>query len=157
VGQNPDPLSSVRCSNVVRSQHHPLRIVPDRGQVSENTSKPARSEDWGVLHEDESRSHLANDTKHFTPESAAFAVDACSASGATDVLAREAARNHVNTSAPYATVEGPHVIPDRERWERAVILAGEENACGVGVELDGADCPPSEQNAAEYSATSACE
>ena len=51
------------------AQHSPARIIPQRGQVSENSSKPARSEDWGVFHEDEARSHLANDARHVRPHS----------------------------------------------------------------------------------------
>ena len=53
VGKYPDSLSDVRSSNIVSSQHSPPSIEPERGQVSENTSQPSKSESWGVFHVDE--------------------------------------------------------------------------------------------------------
>jgi hypothetical protein len=47
-------LSAMRCADTARAKHVPLRIVPARGQVSENVSKPSRSERWNVFHEDDS-------------------------------------------------------------------------------------------------------
>jgi hypothetical protein len=43
---NPNALSSMRRAGVARAEHSPLRIEPQRGQVSENTSKPSTSERW---------------------------------------------------------------------------------------------------------------
>jgi hypothetical protein len=43
----------MRCADTARAEHVPLRIVPARGQVSENVSKSARSERWNVFQEDE--------------------------------------------------------------------------------------------------------
>jgi hypothetical protein len=103
------------------------------------------------------RSHLANDSGHFSPESASLAVDSCSLSGCADVLAGKPARNHVNTSAPRASVKGANVIPNRERRENAVILSGAQYARGVGVALDGAHATPAEEFAAEDASTSARE
>lgn len=69
VGQDPHSFSLMRRTGVACSQHSPSRIVPQRGQVAENASKSARSEHWGVLHEDEARSYFANDAGHLRPES----------------------------------------------------------------------------------------
>ena len=95
VGHNPDSIPSVRGANVVRSQHSPFRIIPHRGQVSENSSKPARSEHWGVFHEDESGSYFANDPGHVVPHSRPCAVDSGAFACCADVLAwlREPATN----------------------------------------------------------------
>jgi hypothetical protein len=147
----------MRRSGVDCSQHSPFRIVPQRGQVSENDAKPPRSEYWRVFHKHVAGSYFANDSGHLSPESATFSIDAPPSTGAADVLAREAARYHVNNSAPRLSVKGSHVIPNRERRENAVILSGDKYACGIGVDLDGADCPPSEEIASEYSSTSARE
>ncbi len=157
VGHDPHALPFVRRSGVASPEHSPPRIIPQRGQVSENASKPARSEHWGVLHEDEARSYFANDPRHLSPETGAGAVDAGALPCCADVLAREPARHHVNTASPRASVKGSHVIPDRERREAPVVLASHENACGVAVELDGADGAPSEQVTAEDASTSARE
>ena len=46
VCHNPDSLSDMWGAKVVCSQHAPLRIEPHRGQVSENSVKPPRSEYW---------------------------------------------------------------------------------------------------------------
>ena len=39
----------------------------------------------------------------------------------------------------------------------STILSGEQYACGVGLDFNGADCSPSEDLATEYSSTSARE
>jgi len=38
-GEDEDALASVGSARVGRSKHRPLRIVPERGQVSENVSE----------------------------------------------------------------------------------------------------------------------
>jgi hypothetical protein len=91
------------------------------------------------------------------PHTASLAFDPSTFSGSTDVLAREAARHHVNRSAPRRSVEGLNVIPDRERVKASVVLSGDQNIPCVGVPFDGADGSPPEKFAAEYSATRACE
>jgi len=101
--------------------------------------------------------YLTDNSRHFSPEAAPLAVDACAFPCCADVLAREAPRNHVNNSAPRQSVKGANVIPNREGREKAVILSGGKNACGVGLPLDGAHSSPPEQLAAEYSSTSARE
>jgi hypothetical protein len=102
-----------------------LRIVPHRGQVSENDSEPPRSESWGVFHEDVSGHHFANDAGELSPESGALAINSRSAAGEADVLAREAARYHVNNASPWSSVKGSHVIPNGERREMSGVLSVE--------------------------------
>jgi hypothetical protein len=45
----------------------PLRIIPERGQVSENVSKPPKKECCDVLHDDEAGSYLANKSGVIAP------------------------------------------------------------------------------------------
>ena len=92
-----------------------------------------------------------------SPHSAALSVDPCALSGRADVLAREAARYHVNNASPWPSVEGLNVIPDREGIEASVILSGDQNVPCVGVPFDGAHGSESAEESAEYAATSACE
>jgi hypothetical protein len=153
----PQPVSPMRRADIGSAQHSPSRVIPERGQVTEDSSESASNESWGVLHKDVARSNLANDASELGPEAGAFSVNASALSCDADVLTGKAARNHVNTSSPRSSVKGPNVIPNRERREKAVILSGDKYACGVGVEFDGADGSPSEQVAAENAATSACE
>jgi hypothetical protein len=144
-------------ADVGSSQHIPSRIKPERGQVPENGAESPRSESWAVFHEHIEGSNFSHDSGHFSPEAGAFAFDATALACGADVLAREASRHHINTSGPRFSVKGAHVIPYRESREQAVVLPGHENACGVGLKLDGADGSPSEQVAAENASTSACE
>jgi hypothetical protein len=157
VGQDPNPLPAVRGAEIVRSQHAPLRIEPQRGQVSKYSSKPTRSEHWAVFHEDEAGFHLTNDPGHFGPEPGALAVEPGALAGCADVLARESARHHVNTAPPWAAVKGSDVIPDRERRQDSIVLARNENIGSVLLSLDGADRSPAEQVSAKDASTSARE
>jgi hypothetical protein len=155
VGSNdPDPVALVRRSGMVRAQHSPPRIEPHLGQVSENSIEAPAGEEWRVLHEHVVRSYLANDSGHLAPESGLLAVESGAGSSAGDVLAREATRDEIHRSTPGSAAKSSNVVPDRERWEVAVPLPGEEDASAVRVDLNGADRPPSEEVPCEESATS---
>ena len=147
----------MRCANVDRPQHSPFRIIPHRGQVPENTSKPSRSEHWGVFHEDESWSNFANDPSHLSPHSGASAVDPGTLSGCGDVLAWESSRDDIHASSPWSPVEGLDIIPDREWSQDSVVLSLHEDGSRVGHPLDRTDCAPPEKVTAENSASSAAE
>src|SRR5690606_31005572 len=99
------------CAGMDSAEHAPARIIPQRGQVPENSSETPGNEHWTVFHEDVSRSYLVNDSGHLTPEARALAVDACSLSGGADVLTGKAARNDINAASPRSAVKGSHVIP----------------------------------------------
>ena len=96
VPHNPDAVPDVRCANGRSGNAVPLRIIPERGQVSENVSKSPSKQSCDVLHEDVARSHLANDPGELGPQSAALAADAGASSGNADVLAGESAADEVN-------------------------------------------------------------
>lgn len=147
----------MRGADIGSSQHSPPAAIPEAGQVSEESSESANKERWAVLHEDEAGSNLAHDTRELAPEAGAGAVEAGAASDLADVLAREAARHHVNTAAPRSSVKGANVIPNREGREKSVVLSGDKYACGVGVNLDSADDSPAEPVACEQAATNARE
>jgi hypothetical protein len=157
VGQNPDSLSLVWRTNVARAQHTPFRIIPQRGQVSENSSKPARSEHWGVFHEDVAGSYLANDSGHVVPHSAARSVDSCASSGCADVLAWEAPADDIDAPAPRFPVEGLHVVPDWEAGQASVPLSGEEALAGVLVPFDSTDGGMSKKHSAENTSSGSSE
>ena len=52
MGNNPHPITDLRGANVGSRYAVPLRIKPERGQVSENSSKPSTKERCHVLHDD---------------------------------------------------------------------------------------------------------
>jgi hypothetical protein len=157
VGHKPKPVSLVRRPNVGSSQHCPPAVIPERGQVSKDSSESPSTECWAVFHEDVSGSNLANDPRHVSPHPAAGSVDAGSLACNADVLARKTARYDVNNSSPRSAVKGLNVIPNRKGREKAVILSGGKYACGVGLPLDGADSAPSKQVSSENASTSARE
>jgi hypothetical protein len=157
VGKNPDSLPDVGSAGVGSRYNSPPTVVPQRGQVSENSSEPPRSECWAVFHERKSGSYLANDPRHFGPEAGSLAVQSVPVPGDADVLARKSARNHVNKPSPRSSVKRPNVIPNRERREKSVILSGGKNARSVWLPLNSADRAPSEEVASENASTSARE
>jgi hypothetical protein len=144
-------------SDATRTEHTPLRIEPHLGQVAENDSESTRSERWRVFHEDVLRSYFTNHAGHFFPEAGAFSCDSFTSSGATDVLARETSRNHVNNASPRSAVKSFDVTPNRERFEASIVLPLRKNGCGVGIKFNCAGGAPSQELASKYASTSACE
>jgi hypothetical protein len=94
----------VRCPEVSSGKARPLRVIPKRGQVAENSSDrrsvPAfalPAEEGGhVLHEDVAGSKLANDSGEVGPKTRAGSIDARPASGSGEVLAREPAADEID-------------------------------------------------------------
>jgi hypothetical protein len=103
------------------------------------------------------RQYLTDDSRHVLPHTASLAFDSGALSCGGDVLAGKAARNDINTSSPWVSVKGLNVIPDRERRQASVVLAGNQDACCVGVPFHSAHCSPSKEFPPKYSATSARE
>jgi hypothetical protein len=60
VGNDPDAISNVVGANGASRYAVPFRIIPERGQVSENDIHPSMKQVIDVFHDDEFRSYLAN-------------------------------------------------------------------------------------------------
>lgn len=144
----------MRSTGVIRSHNSPLRIVPQRGKVTEYSVKPPRSEHWRVLHEREPGLYLANDPGHFGPQSAPLSIEAVTLSGDADVLAGEPSADNVDVSAPWLAFEGPDVIPHGEGWEHSVPLSGKHDAPWKGSKLNSADGNVSKLDVCKDSTTS---
>jgi hypothetical protein len=156
VGHNPDPLSKVRRSDIGSTKHSPSRIKPHLGQVSENSSKSPRSENWRVFHEHESRSYFTNDAGHLNPQAASFSIKPVPVPCAANVLAGESSANDINPSAPRLAVESSHVVPDREDWQQSVALSGKQYPSWVLSKLNSADGAPSKQVPSQDAASCPC-
>jgi hypothetical protein len=78
----PTPFSKVGSTGIACGKHSPSRIIPQRGQVPENSVNPPNNEHWRVFHPDKGGLHLANDPGHLGPQSRAFTVKPVSVSGA---------------------------------------------------------------------------
>jgi hypothetical protein len=157
VGQDPDSFPAVRRSDIGSSQHCPSRVIPERGQITEDNSEPPSKESWTVLHEDVAGSNFANDPSHVGPHSTSLAGDSLSLSGDADVLARKASSHDVNKSAPRSSVKGLYVIPYREWRETAIVLSCHQDGLAVWFPLDGADASVSKHLSGKDASTSACE
>ncbi len=96
VGHNEHSSSHVWRTHGARGYARPLRIVPESGQVSEYASKPPRKESCDVLHEDELRSKLANDSRELAPQARSLASKPSTTTGKADVLALDPAGYEVD-------------------------------------------------------------
>jgi hypothetical protein len=107
VCNNPYPVPPVRRTNGGSRYAVPLRVIPDLGQVSENTVKAPSKQSCDVLHDGVSGSNLANKTGVFAPEPGAVAIDAGALSGVADVLAGKTSADNVN----WSSVDGARGLP----------------------------------------------
>jgi len=67
VGHDPEAVPLVRGANGGSWYAMPLRIIPERGQVSENVAKPSTKQRCDVLHDDVAGTKFANETGIFRP------------------------------------------------------------------------------------------
>lgn len=104
VGNNPDAFPMVGRPELGSSNASPLRIIPQLGQIPENSAKPsAWSFTWAskqvcdVLQDEELRLYLASKTGDFRPKAGPGSVRNASAlSCNADILAREASADDIN-------------------------------------------------------------
>jgi hypothetical protein len=105
----PESFTLMRSADIASSQHCPSTVIPERGQVTEDSSDSPKKDCWAVLHEDDARSNFANDARHVPPEARASTINSGAFAGNADVLTREAPRYHVNNSSPWSAVETGNV------------------------------------------------
>lgn len=96
VRHNPHPVPSVRGTNGASWYAMPFRIIPERGQGSENGIQPSRKQRSDVLQDDEAWSQFANKTGDLVEQAASCACQSCAKSCEADVLAGETAADNVN-------------------------------------------------------------
>jgi hypothetical protein len=68
VGQHPNPVAFVRGACVMRSQHSPPRMKPQRGKVTEDHGKSSPYKHRAVFHPNEARSYLTDNSRHLCPK-----------------------------------------------------------------------------------------
>jgi hypothetical protein len=106
VGNNPDAISTVGGTKDGSRYAFPDCIVPERGQVSENVSKPVTKQLCAVFHDDVSRSNFANQSRVFAPETRSSALDAFPLARRTDVLTWEPAADDINGKSISSKIVG---------------------------------------------------
>jgi hypothetical protein len=95
VGHNPNSVAKLSGTNVGSWYAMPFSIIPDRGQVSENSAKSPSKQSCDVFHLDDCGSKLANQSGVFTPKPAACAVKTRATTCETDILTWESSNNCV--------------------------------------------------------------
>ncbi len=87
VGHNPHSVPKLSGTSVGSWYAMPFSIIPDRGQASENTAKAPSKQSCDVLHDDDSRSNVANEAVVVEPQPASCAVKTFATACETNVLA----------------------------------------------------------------------
>jgi len=108
VGHHEEPRPFVWSANVRSSKIEPNRIIPRFGKLTEHGVEPARSERRDVLHDNDARSSLANDSCELEPQTASRTREARSRSSERHVLAGEATAEDVDSGRVGAN--GSHVV-----------------------------------------------
>jgi hypothetical protein len=96
VGQNEHPVPDMRGTNVGSRYAMPFCIIPDRGQVSENSAHPPNKQRCHVLQHHDSGPELLNHANGFKEQPGSFAVKSCPESGVGNILARKPAADNVD-------------------------------------------------------------
>lgn len=119
VGHNPDTVPAVMGTNGASWYAVPFRIVPERGQGSENVSKPSTKQSCDVFQDDVSGFQFANQTGDFVEQAAAFTGKPGPKSCEADVLTREAPADDIDGNSIGSKSfcgEGSHVVIAGDIW-----------------------------------------
>jgi len=138
----------MRGANIGRSEHTPLRIEPEVGQVPEYCVEPEPNMPMDILQEDEARSRIANDSGDVRPE-VPLVIRSPSLPCDAERLARVARRDEIHDSTPRATVEGGEVTVDRSGLELMIFHAPGEYGGGKRFPLHMTDGPVSGHDSLE--------
>jgi hypothetical protein len=125
----------MRRSDVIRSEHTPLRIEPEVGKVREHGVKSQGKVPWDVLEEDQRRRDLGDDSSDVRPEVPRVGF-AATVSGDAEWLAGITRRDEIHSAAPRFAVEGRQIVPDRRAIQGRVFHPGHEDGRGEGFPLD---------------------
>lgn len=112
----------------------PFRIIPDLGQVSENSSESPSKESRDVFHDDVSGSKFANESCVLGPKTRAGTFKSCPLPCQANVLAWKAAHKDIDR-LDLAGGEGGDVRVNRDSWPvsvedpGAVVVLLTEPAC----------------------------
>jgi hypothetical protein len=137
---DPDAISPVWRSDRPSTHHHRPCVVTERLQVSENPVSASSSQSRDILNEDPRRTTLANEPRHFLPETGACSSDPGTLPGGANVLAGESAGDEIDSIGKSVGCEGPDVI---EKSDVGPMLSEDFPTEGVDLALphDGKACP----------------
>lgn len=124
VGHKPNPVAQMWSTDSGSRYAMPLRIIPDLGQVSENSTEPstgvfagASKKTSDVLHKEEVGSYFVSKADDLTPETGPRTFNSGPPASDGKVLAREASGNDINPdpiSGKSPCGEGSNVVVARD-------------------------------------------
>jgi hypothetical protein len=109
-GNNPHAVPPVRRTNGRSWNNVPFRVIPERGQRPENDVHSSSKESCDVLHDNVSRSNLANDPSKLVPKTGPLACESCSLASNADVLAWESSADEIDAVVVVRWRERSHVV-----------------------------------------------
>ena len=130
-------------SSIGSGNNSPFRVIPCLGQLSDHgapiwwPSITSHKDAWHVLQDDESWSHLPNDSEGIG-EKVSIICGAFAESGVAVRLAGEPGSDDIHDSTPGSAVEGFDVIPDGSGSKRGWVIfeSLEQDLLTVLVPLD---------------------
>jgi len=149
----------VRCADIVRSQHTPFRIVPARGQVTEDGSKiSGGNKARDVLEKTPPGSNLPNDPECLGPH-VTLVIGGKSLAGNAEGLARsrEPRSDAIHNATKRGSVEAPYISEYRGIVVDAVGNPLSDNLLAVFVIFNVSNYAMSQQYRGKHPAPGPCE
>lgn len=98
VGHNPHSVAKLSGTSVGSRYAMPFRIIPERGQVSENSPNSPSKESCDVFHDDEAGSKLVNQSAVVGPQPASCAVKTLATTCEANVLAGKSSNDSIRVN-----------------------------------------------------------
>ena len=131
VGHDPDPVPDMRGANVGSSQQMPPAHIPDRVQVTEDSSEEVPAicgkQPWDIFDEAPRRSQSRDNAIHFGPEPSGIG-SAFASAGKRYGLTGEAPANEIDIPLLAIPPKGSHVTPTSNSRP---VLGKDSDAVGV--------------------------
>jgi len=99
VGHNEHSVPKLSGTSVGSRYAVPFSIIPERGQVSENSANSPSKQSCDVFHEDEFGSYFANKAGELSPQSASCAFKTCATACKTNILAGKSSNDCIRENA----------------------------------------------------------
>lgn len=110
MSRDPKSISDMGGAKVGSLNAMPLSIIPERGQVPENSAEPrtipSREKAGYIFHDCEIGSNFPNKARKLAPEAGSIPIDSLSTTRRADILARESSADCINGNSICAQLFG---------------------------------------------------
>lgn len=133
----PPPLAQVRSASIGSGYNRPARVIPQRGQVSDDGPDVSGINDaWHVFQKRKSRSYSANDPACVRPQ---ITLVSFSLSLPSDRmrLAREPRMDAIHSSLVFGWIKQPNIsFPHMQVWKPSVFCSLPQDLAAVFIPLN---------------------